>query len=84
VCEDAQGILAPSAVGTAYLIYVVARDIRDPAEAFAAEFEAASELLRESRPKPGWSPTSKAAQIVPARILYSLRSEYSYFNEYSL
>lgn len=41
VFEDEKGIMSPSAAGTAYLIFVVAREITDPAEAFAAGYQAA-------------------------------------------
>jgi hypothetical protein len=45
VYQDEKGVMSPSAAGTAYLLYVVARDISDPAEAFAAGYEAAMELM---------------------------------------
>ena len=48
VFEDELGVLSPSAAGVAYLLYVVARDITNPAEAFAAGFEAAGELLSDT------------------------------------
>jgi hypothetical protein len=43
VFEDEKGVMSPSAAGVAYLIFVVARDITDPAEAFAAGYQAAFE-----------------------------------------
>ncbi len=43
VFENEIGIMSPSAAGVAYLIFVVARDITDPAEAFAAGYQAALE-----------------------------------------
>ncbi|MDI7776603.1 hypothetical protein [Asticcacaulis sp. EMRT-3] len=43
VFEDEKGIMSPSAAGVAYLIFVVARDITDPAEAFASGYQAALE-----------------------------------------
>jgi hypothetical protein len=39
--EDVQGIMSLSAAGLGYLLYVVARDIRGLAEAFAAGRECA-------------------------------------------
>ncbi|EGF93824.1 hypothetical protein ABI_00560 [Asticcacaulis biprosthecium C19] len=41
VFEDEKGVMSPSAAGFAYLMFVVARDITDPAEAFAAGYQAA-------------------------------------------
>ena len=43
VFEDEKGVLSASAAGVAFLIFVVARDIKDPAEAFAAGYQAALE-----------------------------------------
>lgn len=44
VYQDLNRVMSPSAAGVAYLVFVVARDITDPAEAFAAGFEAATDL----------------------------------------
>ena len=41
VFEDENGIMSPSSAGFAYLMFVVARDITNPAEAFAAGYQAA-------------------------------------------
>ena len=45
IYQDPNGVMSPSAAGMAYLMYVVARDISDPAEAFAAGYEAAADLM---------------------------------------
>lgn len=45
VFEDEQGVMSPSAAGFAYLLFVVARDITSPAEAFAAGYQAAFEEI---------------------------------------
>ena len=45
VCQDLKGVMSPSSAGIAYLLYVVARDITDTAEAFAAGYEAATEIM---------------------------------------
>ena len=41
VFEDEKGVMSPSAAGFAYLMFVFARDITDPAEAFATGYQAA-------------------------------------------
>ncbi len=46
VFEDEQGVMSPSAAGFAYLMFVVARDITDPAEAFAAGYQAAFDEMK--------------------------------------
>lgn len=43
VFEDDKGVMSPSAAGFAYLVFVVARNITNPAEAFAAGYQAAFE-----------------------------------------
>ena len=45
IYQDKKGVMSPSAAGAAYLAYLTTRDIADPAEAFAAGYEAACELL---------------------------------------
>ncbi len=45
VFEDEQGVVATSTAGLAYLLFVVARNITDPAEAFAAGYQAAFEEM---------------------------------------
>ena len=43
IFEDERGVLFPSSAGIAFLVFIVARDITDPAEAFAAGYQAASD-----------------------------------------
>lgn len=45
VYQDDKGVMSPSAAGTAFLINVVARNITDAAEGFAAGYEAALDIL---------------------------------------
>lgn len=62
VVTDGKGVLSPSAAGVAFLIYVVARDITDPAEAFTASYQAAN----EQRDGAGWTldATSKDSSVM--------------------
>ena len=46
VFEDEKGVMSPSAAGLAYLMFVVARNITDPAEAFAAGYQAAFDEMK--------------------------------------
>jgi hypothetical protein len=46
VFEDENGVMSPSAAGFAYLMFVVARDVTNPAEAFAAGYQAAFDEMR--------------------------------------
>ena len=43
MAEDEQGVMYLSTAGLGYLLYVVARDIDSPAEAFAAGYQCACE-----------------------------------------